>query len=98
MIPYSLKLSNGQFEKLPKAFPRRGGPALGVVTLLNAGARNGTLAHVRRHHKCLGVLEGRDRSEQVKAFMDEEHADRQLLVALHVLTKGLPFEQIVLNE
>ena len=30
--------------------------------------------------------------------MGEEQANRQLLVALHVLTKGLPFEKIVLNE
>jgi len=49
-------------------------------------------------HNCLGELKGKSRAQQVEAFMGEKHADRQLLVALHVLTKGLPFEDIVLNE
>ncbi|QND48253.1 hypothetical protein HB780_21790 [Rhizobium lusitanum] len=49
-------------------------------------------------HDCLGELKGKTRAQQVEAFMSEKHADRQLLVALHVLTKGLPFEDIVLNE
>jgi tetratricopeptide (TPR) repeat protein len=49
-------------------------------------------------HKCLGQLEGRGRAEQVAAFMSEERADRQLLVALHELTRGYPFEKIVLDE
>ncbi len=30
--------------------------------------------------------------------MGEEHANRQLLVALHELTRGYPFEKIVLDE
>lgn len=49
-------------------------------------------------YDCLGELKGKSRAEQVEAFMSEKHADRQLLVVLHVLTKGIPFEDIVLNE
>ena len=56
------------------------------------------LLDLLERHGCLGELRGKARSEQIKAFMNEEQADRQLLVALHVLTKGLPFEKIVLNE
>jgi tetratricopeptide (TPR) repeat protein len=49
-------------------------------------------------HKCLGDLEGRERSKQIAEFMSEERANRQLLVALHELTRGYPFEKIVLDE
>ena len=56
------------------------------------------LLDLLERHGCLGELKGKARSEQIEAFMNEEQADRQLLVALHVLTKGLPFEKIVLNE
>lgn len=56
------------------------------------------LLDLLERHGSLGELKGKKRSEQIEAFMGEEQADRQLLVALHVLTKGLPFEKIVLNE
>lgn len=56
------------------------------------------LLDLLERHDSLGELKGKKRSEQIDAFMAEEQADRQLLVALHVLTKGLPFEKIVLNE
>jgi tetratricopeptide (TPR) repeat protein len=49
-------------------------------------------------HGCLGLLARQSREDQVKAFMDEKRADRQLLVALHELTLGKPFETIVLEE
>ena len=49
-------------------------------------------------HNCLGDLQTKSREGQIAAFASEEFADRQLLVALHVLTRGLPFEKIVLNE
>jgi tetratricopeptide (TPR) repeat protein len=49
-------------------------------------------------HDCLGDLKTKSRQEQVEAFMSAEQADRQLLVALHILTRGIPFERIVLNE
>jgi len=49
-------------------------------------------------HNCLGQLKGRQKQSQISAFMDEDRADRQLLVALHELTLGKPFEQIILEE
>lgn len=57
-----------------------------------------TLLDLLERYNCLGDLKGKKRSEQVKAFMAEEKANRQLLVALHVLTRGLPFEKIILSE
>ena len=56
------------------------------------------LLDLLERHGSLGELKEKTRSEQIEAFMGEEQANRQLLVALHVLTKGLPFEKIVLNE
>ena len=47
-------------------------------------------------HGCLGLLKEMNREGQIKAF--SERADRQLLVALHELTQGKPFEEIVLSE
>ncbi len=49
-------------------------------------------------HECLGLLGRLSRDDQVKAFIDKNRADRQLLVALHELTLGKPFEKIVLEE
>jgi tetratricopeptide (TPR) repeat protein len=56
------------------------------------------LLDLLERHDCLGELKHKKRSEQVEAFMGEEHANRQLLVALHELTRGYPFEKIVLDE
>jgi hypothetical protein len=47
-------------------------------------------------HSCLGLLSERNFDERVEAFMGR--ADRQLLVALHELTQGKPFEEIVFSE
>lgn len=47
-------------------------------------------------HSALGVLASLSKEEQVRAF--EEAADRHLLVALHEVTHGKPFEEIVFNE
>jgi cold shock CspA family protein len=47
-------------------------------------------------HDCLGLLKEKHREDQVKAFA--ERADRQLLVALHELTQGKPFEEIIFAE
>ncbi|WP_165403662.1 SIR2 family NAD-dependent protein deacylase [Rhizobium leguminosarum] len=69
---------------------------LRVGTLQSAEVEN--LLDLLERHSCLGELGGKKRSEQVEAFMAEEKANRQLLVALHVLTRGLPFEKIVLKE
>jgi len=49
-------------------------------------------------HACLGLLGRLSRDDQIKAFMDKNRADRQLLVALHELTLGKPFEKIILEE
>jgi tetratricopeptide (TPR) repeat protein len=56
------------------------------------------LLNLLERHNCLGELKYRKRSDQVEAFMGVEHANKQLLVALHVLTRGYPFEKIVLDE
>jgi tetratricopeptide (TPR) repeat protein len=56
------------------------------------------LLDLLERHDCLGELKGKSRAEQIDAFMAEERANRQLLVALHVLTRGQPFEKIVLDE
>jgi cold shock CspA family protein len=49
-------------------------------------------------HRCLGQLTNLTRAEQIEAFLSKDRADRQLLVALHELTQGKPFEQIILDE
>ena len=46
-------------------------------------------------HSALGVLAHLSRQEQLEAFAN---ADRHLLVALHELTSGEPFEKIVVDE
>lgn len=50
------------------------------------------------HHDCLGLLKEKTREQQIAEFMAKERADRQLLVALHELTQGKPFEEIVFQE
>jgi hypothetical protein len=54
------------------------------------------LLDLLERHDCLGLLKEKRREDQVKAFA--ERADRQLLVALHELTQGKPFEEIILAE
>ncbi|MGH7121971.1 MAG: SIR2 family protein, partial [Acetobacteraceae bacterium] len=67
------------------------------VGMLSAKEVDDLLDRLERHG-CLGELEGRARAEQVAEFMSEERANRQLLVALHELTRGYPFERILLDE
>jgi hypothetical protein len=55
-----------------------------------------TLIALLERHDCLGLLKDKTDQERVDAFMDR--ADRQLLVALHELTHGKPFEEIVFAE
>lgn len=69
---------------------------LRVGTLASGEVEN--LLDLLQRHNCLGDLADKSRPEQIEAFMSAEQADRQLLVALHVLTKGIPFELIVLKE
>ena len=56
------------------------------------------LIDLLERHGCLGLLEEKTYDERVEAFMGQARADRQLLVALHELTQGKPFEDIVLRE
>ena len=46
-------------------------------------------------HSALGVLTALSPQEQIRAF---DEADRHLLVALHEVTLGKPFEEIVIDE
>jgi tetratricopeptide (TPR) repeat protein/cold shock CspA family protein len=55
------------------------------------------LVRLLEEHRALGPnLEGKTFEERVIEF--EEKAGRQLLVALHEATRGLPFEEIILDE
>ena len=56
------------------------------------------LVGLLERHNCLGQLATRSRAEQIDAFLSVDRADRHLLVALHELTQGKPFEQIILDE
>jgi len=56
------------------------------------------LVDLLERHKCLGMLQSKTREERISAFMEEDRSDRQLLVALHELTLGKPFEDIILEE
>lgn len=47
-------------------------------------------------HRALGFLQDRKQDERIDAFL--HRADKQLLVALHETTLGVPFEKIVLDE
>lgn len=49
-------------------------------------------------HKSLGMLASKSRAERAALFLDESRSDRQLLVALHELTQGKPFETIIQEE
>ncbi len=70
-----------------------------VFSLKSLSAREAEdLVELLDRHKCLGMLEGKDKSEQIDSFMNKDRSDRQLLVALHELTLGKPFEQIILEE
>lgn len=54
------------------------------------------LLDLLERHRCLGLLKEKTYDERVDAFLGR--ADRQLLVALHELTQGKPFEEIVFSE
>ncbi|MDP2738226.1 MAG: SIR2 family protein [Pseudorhodobacter sp.] len=56
------------------------------------------LVGLLERHNCLGQLQSKSKADRVAAFLDENRADRQLLVALHELTQGKPFERIILEE
>jgi hypothetical protein len=54
------------------------------------------LLDLLERHRCLGLLEEKNIDERIAAFKSK--ADRQLLVVLHELTQGKPFEEIVFAE
>lgn len=54
------------------------------------------LIDLLEQHNSLGLLGSATREIRVAAFL--ERADRQLLVALHEVTRGKPFEEIVYDE
>lgn len=56
------------------------------------------LVDLLERHRCLGQLATKSRPERIDAFLNKDRADRQLLVALHELTQGKPFEEIILDE
>lgn len=56
------------------------------------------LVDLLERHNCLGLLRTKSKTDQIAAFLDEDRANRHLLVALHELTQGKPFEQIILEE
>lgn len=56
------------------------------------------LVELLERHNCLGQLQSKSKADRIAAFLDENRADRQLLVALHELTQGKPFERIILEE
>ena len=49
-------------------------------------------------NNCLGKLEDYSKQQRIDLFMDKDKSNRQLLVALHELTSGKPFEDIILEE
>lgn len=56
----------------------------------------GRLVDLLAQHNSLGLLQDASRQERIEAF--EKRAERQLLVALHEVTRGKPFEEIVYDE
>jgi tetratricopeptide (TPR) repeat protein/cold shock CspA family protein len=62
---------------------------------LSTGEARELIELLERHH-CLGLLAEKSYEDRVEAFMGR--ADRQILVALHELTQGKPFEEIVFAE
>lgn len=56
------------------------------------------LVDLLERHNCLGFLKTKSKPDRIAAFLDKDRADRQLLVALHELTLGKPFLEIVSDE
>lgn len=70
-----------------------------IFNLRNLSEREAEdLVDLLERHDCLGQLRMKQKHERVTAFLDQDRADRQLLVALHELTLGKPFETIILEE
>lgn len=65
------------------------------VEYLSANEIDGMISVLDRH-KALGLLQDKTREERIDAF--KNRAQSQLLVALHEITLGTPFENIILDE
>jgi tetratricopeptide (TPR) repeat protein len=65
------------------------------VRYLNEREINELIALLERHN-ALGILKDQNHEARVYAFA--KSAERQLLVALHEVTAGIPFEDIVFDE
>ncbi|HEY0234215.1 MAG TPA: hypothetical protein VGC86_04045, partial [Afipia sp.] len=77
--------------ELEREFP---GPEL-KVRYLSRREINGLLDLLEKY-SCLGLLASETRDERIRQF--ETVAERQLLVALHQLTQGRPFEEVLKLE
>ncbi|MCM0753559.1 hypothetical protein DEA98_29025 (plasmid) [Brucella pseudogrignonensis] len=82
---------NTYCDPLESEFP---GPEL-KVRYLSRKEIDGLLDLLEKH-KCLGLLSNETRDERIRRF--ENVAERQLLVALHQLTQGRPFEDVLRLE
>jgi tetratricopeptide (TPR) repeat protein len=82
---------NTYCKDLENEFP---GPEL-KVRYLSRQEINGLLDLLEKH-SCLGLLASETREERIRQF--ENVAERQLLVALHQLTQGRPFEEVLMLE
>lgn len=80
-------------SELEEAFPPK---VFTLSGLLKSEAED--LVDLLEQHSSLGMLQSKTRDERVDSFLNKDRSDRQLLVALHELTQGKPFEEIILEE
>lgn len=80
-------------SNIEEAFP----PRVFSLKGLSEGEAEDLVELLERHHS-LGALENTPKSQRKDAFLKEDRSNRQLLVALHELTQGKPFEEIILDE
>ena len=80
-------------DKLEEKFP----PELFHLGNLSEPEAN-LLVGLLERHDCLGLLKRMSHNDRVDAFMRPDRSDRQLLVALHELTLGKPFVDILHEE
>lgn len=79
--------------ELEEAFPPR---VFSLHGLVESEAED--LVDLLERHSCLGLLRQKTKMERIESFLNKDRSDRQLLVALHELTQGKPFEEIILEE
>ena len=84
---------NSYCGKIEERFP----PKVFTLRGLSESEAEDLVELLERHHS-LGLLSQKPKSERKDAFINKDRSDRQLLVALHELTQGKPFEEIILDE